>query len=50
MAIGDQGRSLQVLAGRVQSIFVFEIADDGTLSPAGSVAGLPLGSVGLAAS
>jgi 6-phosphogluconolactonase (cycloisomerase 2 family) len=50
MAIGDQGRSLQVLAGRVQTIFVFEIADDGTLSPAGSVAGLPVGSVGLAAS
>jgi 6-phosphogluconolactonase (cycloisomerase 2 family) len=49
MAIAAQGRSLQVLAGRVQTIFVFEIVHDGTLTPAGSVAGLPAGSVGLAA-
>jgi len=49
MAIASHGRSLQVLAGRVQTIFVFEIASDGTLAPAGSVAGLPVGSVGLAA-
>lgn len=49
MAIAGHGRSLQVLAGRIQTIFVFEIANDGTLTPAGSAAGLPVGSVGLAA-
>jgi 6-phosphogluconolactonase (cycloisomerase 2 family) len=49
MAIAAHGRSLQVLAGRIQTIFVFDIANDGTLTPAGSVAGLPAGSVGLAA-
>lgn len=49
MAIAGHGRTLHVLAGRVQSIFSFEIDADGTLAAAGAVAGLPAGCVGLAA-
>jgi 6-phosphogluconolactonase (cycloisomerase 2 family) len=48
MAIAPDGRSLQVLAGRVMTIFNYGIAGDGTLTPAGSAAGLPAGSVGMA--
>ena len=49
MAISGNGRMLHVLAGRVATIFSFDIDDDGSLAAAGAVAGLPAGCVGLAA-
>lgn len=48
-AITPNGRALHVLAGRVSTIFSYAIGRDGTLTATGSVAGVPAGSVGLAA-
>jgi len=49
LAIASHGRSLGVLAPRAPGVFLFTIAADGSLAPAGSVVGLPAGLVGLAA-
>lgn len=49
LAIAGHGRTLSILAPRTPAIFNFVVGADGTLTPAGSVAGLPTGVVGLAA-
>jgi len=49
LAMAGHGRSLSILAPRAPAIFSFTVAGDGSLTPAGSVAGLPPGVVGLAA-
>jgi 6-phosphogluconolactonase (cycloisomerase 2 family) len=49
LAIAGHGRTLGILAPRTPAIFRFDVATDGTLTPAGSVSGLPAGVVGLAA-
>lgn len=48
LAIAGHGRTLGILAPRTPAIFRFDVAADGTLTPAGSVSGLPAGVVGLA--
>lgn len=49
ISIAPHGRTLSVLAPRAPAVFSFAIADDGTLTPIGSVGGLPAGVVGMAA-
>ena len=49
LAIAAHGRTLSILAPRTPAIFSFAVGADGSLSPAGSVGGLPAGVVGLAA-
>ncbi len=49
LAVASHGRSLSILAPRTPAIFSFAVANDGSLSAAGSVLGLPAGVVGLAA-
>ena len=49
IAIASHGRTLSILAPRAPGVFSFSVAADGSLTPAGSVAGLPAGVVGLAA-
>lgn len=49
IAIAGHGRTLAILAPRTPAILRFAIGDDGSLAPTGTVAGLPAGSVGLAA-
>ena len=49
LAIAGHGRTLSILAPRAPAIFTFTIANDGALTPAAMVAGLPAGVVGIAA-
>lgn len=49
MAIPPDGQQLHVFASRAPHIASFTIAADGALVPLGTVAGMPLGSAGLAA-
>ena len=49
IAIAAHGRSLSVQAPRTPEIVSFAIGEDGALSATGTVAGLPVGVVGLAA-
>ena len=49
IAIAEHGRTLSILAPRAPAIFTFTIANDGALTPAAMVAGLPAGVVGIAA-
>jgi 6-phosphogluconolactonase len=48
-SVSADGRRLHVLQAPLRSIASFRIAGDGTLAAAGGAAGLPAGSVGLAA-
>ncbi len=49
IAMAGHGRSLSILAPRTPAVFTFTVAADGSLTPSGSVRGLPAGVVGLAA-
>jgi 6-phosphogluconolactonase (cycloisomerase 2 family) len=49
LAIAGHGRTLAILAPKAPAVFSYAIAADGSLTPTGSVAGLPAGVVGLAA-
>lgn len=48
-AVAENGRYLYVLVDGLHQLAGFRIAEDGSLSPAASVAGLPVGAAGLAA-
>lgn len=49
LAIAGHGRTLGILAPRAPGVYSFAVAADGSLTPTGSVVGLPAGVVGLAA-
>ena len=49
MTLDDEGHLLYVLNGGTKSVGAFRIAADGSLSPAGSVGGLPAHAAGLVA-
>ena len=48
-ALIEDGRSLYALDADARQVFGWEVADDGSLAPLGSVDGLPATAAGLAA-
>jgi hypothetical protein len=49
MALNNGGRYLYVIAAGFQTVEAFSVEPDGSLTPIGSVGGLPFGAQGIAA-